>query len=113
MSETKIMRQVMVLAARIGIHLFRNNCGQYKTDTGQWVRFGVASPGGSDLIGWRALVVTQDMVGKTIAQFSAVEVKTKEGRLSKEQSAFIEIVNQCGGFACVARSAEEALIKLV
>lgn len=110
--ESKVMREIMVLASRIGMHLFRNNSGQYKTDAGHWVRYGLANPGGSDCIGWRPLIITSDMVGQTIAQFTAVEVKSESGKLSKEQETFLGIVNQCGGCGIVARSTQEAIVKL-
>jgi hypothetical protein len=37
----------------------------------------VGVPGMSDLIGWTKIQVTPDMVGKEIAMFTAVEVKTE------------------------------------
>lgn len=110
--EVKVMREVMVMAAKIGVHLFRNNSGQYQTDQGHWIRYGLANPGGSDCIGWKPLTITQEMVGQTIAQFTAVEVKSETGRLTKEQQTFLDIVNQCGGCGIVARTTQEAITKL-
>lgn len=64
--------------------------------------------GSSDIIGLRSVTVTPEMVGKTIAQFMAVEVKTENGRTSKEQKAFIEMVTKFGGVAFVAKTENEA-----
>jgi hypothetical protein len=64
--------------------------------------------GSSDLIGLRSLVVGPELVGQRIARFAAVEVKSPTGRLTREQTAFIETVKRLGGLAGPARSPEEA-----
>ena len=64
--------------------------------------------GSSDLIGWRAVSITPDMVGQTIAQFVALEVKTPSGPVSPEQQRFIDSLNSCGGLGAVVRSKYEA-----
>ena len=65
--------------------------------------------GSSDVIGWKSLVITPDMVGSRIAQFVSVEVKTDTGRTTPEQQNWIQQVNRAGGIAIVARSPEEAV----
>lgn len=65
--------------------------------------------GGSDLIGWRSTVITQEMVGKKIAVFTAVEGKDKKGRLTTFQKNFIKAVNDAGGIGIVANSDESAI----
>jgi hypothetical protein len=72
------------------------------------VQFGVASPGGSDLIGYRQVVIGPEHVGRTMAVFTAVEVKSAVGRATAEQRAFIQHVKQAGGIAGVVRSVDEA-----
>ena len=64
--------------------------------------------GSSDLIGWLPVVVTPEMVGTTVALFTAVEAKTKTGRVSPAQAIFIANVSQAGGRAGVARSKDDA-----
>ena len=86
--------------------LWRNNTGALKDATGRLVRYGLC-PGSSDLIGLRQVTITPDMVGQTIAQFVAIEVKDR-GRLTEQQQAFITMVQQAGGLAGVARSVEDA-----
>jgi len=76
--------------------------------TGRYVKFGVGSPGGSDLIGYRRVRVTPEMVGREIAQFAAVEVKTPRGRVRPEQQQFIDHIVSAGGIAGIARSVDEA-----
>ena len=55
-------------------------------------------------------VGSADLIGLTKrGRFFAIEVKTPKGRISPEQLAWIEFVNQWGGFAAVARSLDEAM----
>lgn len=64
--------------------------------------------GSSDVIGWTEKTITPDMVGKKVAVFTALEVKTESGRASSAQLNFISRVRQAGGIAGIARSPEEA-----
>ena len=87
--------------------IFRNNTGRIKQG-GRVIHFGLCR-GSSDLIGWTPVEITPDMVGQTVAVFTAIEVKTPKGRASKEQKNFIEQVQNAGGMAGIARSAEDAV----
>lgn len=66
-------------------------------------------PGFSDLFGLVSVEITPDMVGKRVAVFTALEVKTASGRASDKQLAFIDAVNNNGGRAGVVRSADDAM----
>ena len=68
--------------------------------------------GSSDLIGWRSIEVTADMVGRRLAVFAAVEVKSTTGRPTEQQRAFLSAVQDAGGVACLARSVEDAQLAL-
>ena len=95
------------------MRLWRNNSGSLPDPrTGRYVQFGVGSPGGSDLIGYRKVTVTEAMVGQEIAQFAAVEVKTPRGRVKSEQQQFIDHVLSAGGVAGVARSVDEVDVSI-
>jgi len=65
--------------------------------------------GGSDLVGWSPLVITPDMVGKTVALITCVEVKTPGVPLTDDQKHFIEVVRRAGGRAGVAYNSGEAM----
>jgi len=67
------------------------------------VRMGLF-PGSGDLIGWRTLTVTPDMVGKPIAQFLSIEVKTPTGKVRPDQINWLDQINAAGGLAIIARS---------
>jgi hypothetical protein len=104
--EAKVQNDIRIACGAGPARLWRNNTGALKDATGRLVRYGLC-PGSSDLIGLRQVTITPDMVGQTIAQFVAIEVKDR-GRLTEQQQAFITMVQQAGGLAGVARSPEEA-----
>ncbi len=73
----------------------------------RWLKYGLGE-GISDIIGFKSKEVTTEMVGKPVAIFCAVEVKTPDDRTTDEQANFIKLVNDMGGIAGVAYSVEEA-----
>lgn len=104
--ETNVWKNAQLYASSLGHRLFRNQ--RYKGPivrkgkvTKAWADCGVAGDGGSDLIGWRSIVITEDMVGKKIAQFVAAEAKTKDNIRggTPDQDAFIKTVKDFGGIA--------------
>lgn len=103
MREQAVMQRVMLAASRLGWKVFRNNVGVLTDRRGVPVRYGLC-PGSSDLVGWRTVTITADMVGQDLAQFVAVEVKTETGRLTDQQRAWLASVQDAGGVAIVARS---------
>lgn len=120
MTETNLMHKIMLSVSTLpGIRIFRNNvgvarygeyCKKCKFAT-QWVKYGLFE-GSSDLIGWKTIQVTPDMVGKNIAVFTAIEIKTKSGSPTKEQINFIEVVKKSGGISGIVRDEKEALLLL-
>lgn len=110
MSEAATLQQIRLALGRVpGLRLFRNNTGAMKDKDGRLVRFGL-HPGSSDLIGWKSVTITPDMVGQTLAVFAAVEVKAPTGThpVTPEQRQFLDVVEAAGGMAGVARSPEQA-----
>jgi len=71
------------------------------------VRYGL-QPGSSDLIGWRTITITPEMVGQRVAVFASIEVKSTTGRIRQEQQQWLDAVQAAGGIAGVARSVEDA-----
>lgn len=106
MTETNLMHTIML--AEHGCKLFRNNTGAIKDENGRLVRFGLCK-GSSDLIGWQTMEVTQDMVGRRVAIFLAIEVKTASGKPTPEQLNFLKRVHDAGGRSGVARSIDDVL----
>lgn len=108
--ETDLQQRIrLALGTLAGLRIFRNQTGQLPDPrTGRPVQFGLAR-GSADLIGWRTVVVTPDMVGQRIAVFTSIEVKTPLGRLTPEQHNWLLAVQAAGGIAGVARSVADAL----
>jgi hypothetical protein len=109
--ETDLQQRIrLAVGALPGFRVWRNNSGKLPDPrTGRWVQFGVASPGGSDLIGYRTIEITSDMVGARVAVFTAFEIKTATGRATPEQRRFLEHIRNAGGIADIVRSDAEAL----
>lgn len=128
MRESELLKKIHVALSKTG-RFFRNNVGvgwagsakRYSEPTIIQIQPGDvlirnARPlhsglcvGSSDLIGWRTKIISERDVGKSVAVFSAVEVKTPKGHLSNEQRFFLEAVTKAGGSAVVVRSVEDAL----
>ena len=121
MKETNRLRSIMLGLSTPGVRLFRQNVGTGWTGDITRLKDGsilIKNPrplqaglckGSSDLIGWRSITVTQEMVGRKVALFLAVEVKGDRGRATPEQRNFIDRVRLDGGLAGVARTVEDAL----
>ena len=109
--ETVLQNEIrLALSARCpSTTVFRNHTGALRDPrTGQMVRFGLA-PGSPDLVGWKSVVVTADMVGQRLAVFCGLEVKIPGGRVRPDQVNFLDRLREAGGLAGVVRSEEEAV----
>lgn len=108
--ETDLQQRIrLALGTHPEARLFRNSVGSLPDPrSGRLVQFGLAR-GSADLIGWRTLVITPDMVGRRIAVFTSIEVKTTTGRLTPAQHAWLGVVRGAGGIAGVARSVPDSL----
>lgn len=121
MKETNIVKLVQLALSKLStVRVFRNNTGMgwqgtVVTQTSESIMLRNHRPlhaglvkGSSDLIGYKTVTITRDMVGQDVAVFVALELKTKTGRISKEQDNFLQAVHDAGGIAGIARSPEEA-----
>jgi hypothetical protein len=119
-SEAVVQAEIRLSAVKHGLQLFRNNVGVLLDATGRPVRYGLANESkevnekikSGDLIGWRPVFITEDMVGKVIAQFVSVECKgeksTTAAKRKKAQQEWADLVNKNGGLALVLSKAIEA-----
>jgi hypothetical protein len=121
MTEQTLRKQVQLACSRLGARLFRVNTGQawvgrvisrpfpggVTLEDARPIRMGLAT-GGSDLIGWTEMTITPEMVGSTLAVFTAVELKTGRLAPTREQTAFLGAVKRAGGLSGVARTVAEA-----
>jgi hypothetical protein len=107
-SEQQIQQHIRLTCSTGATRLFRNNTGTLRDQHGRPVSFGLCK-GSADLIGWRTVTITPEMVGTQVAVFTSIEVKTATGRLRPEQQQWLDAVQAAGGIAGVARSVEDAL----
>ena len=107
-SEQSIQQHIRLTCSTGATRLFRNNTGTLRDQHGRPVSFGLCK-GSADLIGWRTVTITPEMVGQQVAVFTSIEVKTPTGRVKPEQQQWLDAVQAAGGIAGVARSVEDAL----
>jgi len=119
-TEGELIRRILLAGTAEGARLFRQNVGQgwtgKATHRGSAVVIKNARPlhaglckGSSDIIGWRPVTITPDMVGQTVAIFTAIEVKTGRLRTTADQQRFLDAVEKAGGIADVARGVDNAV----
>ena len=109
MEESDITNKIRLKASELGVTLFKNVRGFFWTlDKKRKIRAGLMCDGASDLIGYKSIKITQEMVGERISVFVALEIKTPLGHASEEQKDFIARVKERGGIAGIARSSEDA-----
>lgn len=116
-SEEAVQAEVRLSAVKRGVQLWRNNVGVLVDATGRPVRYGLANDSkalnskikSGDLIGWRPVFITPEMVGKVLAQFVSIECKSqkKHARIEKAQTAWAELVRKNGGLALILDRAIE------
>lgn len=133
--ESKIQTDIRDKLSNGRVRLFRNNVGQGLMIShkhgftaqaiigkaidlarslgghAQRIKFGLAV-GSGDLIGYRRVTITPEMVGREVAVFLSVEVKTEKGPVREEQYRWAAHINSVGGIAVIARSLEAARSEL-
>lgn len=108
--ETRIQRNIMIAISQLGHTVWRNETGSFWTGKpihkdGRTVTLATAR-----MIPCGLCVGSSDLIGITkTGRFFAIEVKTPEGRVSKEQEQFIDHIESMNGIAGVARSVQDAL----
>ena len=120
--ESTIQQEIQIQASHHNCILLRNNSGALLDKDGRLVRFGVGNISkqhqdrikSSDLLGFTKMVITPDMVGKTVAIFTAVEVKKEawspDKKFDKHETAqrnFIDWILANGGMAGFANCVDK------
>ena len=97
MSEAKLLEEIRLELGKLpNVVIWRNSTGVAEIQ-GRKIRYGLC-------------VGSPDIVGIAPGgRFLGIEVKTKSGRVTKDQRMFIELVRWMGGFAGVARSVQDAV----
>lgn len=128
-NPSNLVNSVLIEASRLYARLFRRNVGLAWVSS-KFIKFDFAGrvtvdvkpgdillraarpfkngeKGQSDTYGWKSVVITQEMVGQTIAQHVEIEAKTGSGRETTEQKNWGDFVKKSGGIYGVARSVED------
>jgi hypothetical protein len=87
--------------------LYRNRRGMLPLPNGGMLPFGVGPPGSGDLIGYLRVLITPEMVGRTLPIYAEIESKTDSGRLAEHQIKRIEELRDAQAIAGCARSADD------
>jgi hypothetical protein len=119
-NESEVGQLIQLKASQESSILFRNNSGAFKDATGRPVRFGLGNVSkkfnahmkSSDYIGITRVVITPEMVGKTVGVFTAVEVKEPnwtwsgtERELAQEK--YIKVIQSHGSIGFFAKSVDD------
>lgn len=119
-AESYVQSMVRLNAPAAGIVLWRNNVGAGKTESGSFVRYGLANDSkqlnetikSGDLIGWQTVLIGPEHVGQRFARFVSIECKevgwefgragpnTEQGKREKAQQRWVQMVVAAGGVAC-------------
>ena len=104
-TEADVSKDIVKYAeANPDMQLWRNNVGAVKKGL-RWIVFGLCK-GSSDRIGYTKVKITPGMVGKTIAVFTAVEIKRPGGITTDLQEEFVADIEASGGIGMIADSVE-------
>ena len=111
-SEGRVQSRVRLAAPHFDMKLWRNNVGALLDKRDVPVRYGLANDTpalnkklkSGDLIGWRRVVITPEMVGSIIAQFVSLECKHAGWHYTGDeheqaQQRWAALVALAGGYA--------------
>ena len=113
MNEAPVQQRVRLEAPHLNCHLTRNNVGAAKDLSGRLIRYGLWNESkkmneeikSSDLMGATSIVITPEMVGRTVAVLTAIETKAEgwvyneNHKRSAAQMKFLQFVANIGGIA--------------
>lgn len=128
-TDTDFLNRILLACGRGATRLFRNSVGLGWV--GKSTRFTAARTivvskgdvlvraarplhaglfkGSGDLIGWRVVKISPEMVGQEVAIFVSLEAKEGSGRSTPEQKQWAENVRAAGGLAAEVRSVDDAV----
>jgi hypothetical protein len=109
--ESLIQSQIMLALSESGVLVWRQHVGTFRPiHGGAPIKIGLT--GMADLGAILPVVVTPDMVGRTVGMACQIEVKTPTGRQASAQQCWQAAVEYRGGRYIVGRSAEDVIAAL-
>lgn len=125
MSETDFIKKMLLESNDADCVLYRNNtgigwagtfmgrdgAGNVVLKNARPLHAGLCT-GSSDAIGWANVIVTPEMLGRSLAVFLAVEAKSRRGATSADQIRFLHNVNRARGIGIVLRDGESIVERI-
>lgn len=107
--ETNIKNETLVALSQAGTLPWAHQVGVFRAydDPGRVIKVG--TPGQSDIFLVCPVVITPEMVGKTVGVAVSMEMKTAIGSQKEKQKNWQRAVELKGGIYLVTRSIEQAL----
>lgn len=109
MKERNIQNLIRLKHSKDNCRLFNNDNGFATLKDSSNIRYGL-SPSSPDLIGWRTIKITPEMVNKEIAIFVGAEVKIPHKNATPDQQRFLDMLTSMGAIAGVVRSEKDVEI---
>jgi hypothetical protein len=108
--EGLAIKKIMLMYSANGFKVFRNNTGLYwsgknfKAQGGIYLQNAIRIQGGlgtgsPDIIGWKSIDITPEMIGEKVAVFVGIEVKTEGIKTTKDQELWLAQLKKDGGVA--------------
>ena len=117
MNEKTIQNKILALG-RGACRLFRANSGiawqgqpkQHGNNLllSNFRKVQLMPKGTPDIIGFKTVEIMPKDIGKKVAVFVVIETKAPNGKITKEQANFLNIVREAGGMSGCAQSVEDA-----
>lgn len=89
------------------LKLWRNSRGVAELPNGARITYGVGPAGAADWLGYRTIIITDEMVGQHLPVFLAIEAKRPGEDPTEDQYRFLTEIQFDGGLSGCARSAED------
>ena len=106
-AESKVNDAIIKAGRLFGSILFRNRRGMARLEGGGMFPYGLGPNGFPDNVGYTPIRITDEMVGRTVAVFTAFEAKTETGKVASHQQEVIDELKARGCIAGVATNAED------
>jgi hypothetical protein len=108
MTHSDFIRDCLLQISDLGARGFKNDVGMATLQDGSVVRFGLF-PGSGDIIGYKSVTITEDMVGKKLAGFVSIEGKVGRDYMKPNQKQWLSACQSAGSFCGEARTREDVV----
>ncbi len=113
----KVVPNILLECGKHNMRLFKNIRGMFYTKDGREIKAGLMADHSGDLVGWTKIVITPDMVGRSVAIYTEIEAKNSKWKKpknqhEKDQAERMEKIKTFGGIAAILNSEKNLKILL-